>query len=398
MRLVFVGADDGGPYRQTLADTARRCNVGRTMFNTGFVDAATYRLYLQSTDIAVQLRADSRGESSRTVLDCLAYGVPTIVNAYASLADHSRRAVLALHCEPSRDELADALRQLAGHETLRHEYSVTSRDEVAIRHSPALVAAQYRDVIDKAMRDDERSVVEAIGLARRGRNGLDSATLARAIQANDQVRQFPRLLIDVTRIASSDLHSGIERVISCLVRGFAMHAATSLNLELFRLEDGLPIRAFRYAERVFSLSPGSLGTEVEITVRPGDRVLMLDSSWNDFGKFSDLFAKVRAGGGTVTGVVYDLIPIRFPRYCHEHVLSVFDDWLESMTKQSDRIICISRSVATDLEKYLDERAIPPAQRPFVTFAHLDQISVRKPTMERSIPSFQSLSTALVQFL
>lgn len=370
MRLAFVGADDAGPYRKEVLETARRCGVAKFFSITGFVQADTYRLYLRSADIGVQLRTDSRGESSRTVLDCLANGLPTIINSYASLADHDTHAVHALKPDPSSEELAEALRSVAGSTELRQRYADAAQSEIAVRHSPALVAAQYRYVIEHAVSDDERNLIQEIGLAGAEKLDLDGQALARAIHANDQVRQSPRLLIDVTRIASSDLHSGIERVISSLIREFAAHLQPSFAIELFRLQDKTRVRALRYAERVFSLSPGCLGEEIAIVTRAGDFVLLLDSTWDDFDRFKDMFAEVRAAGGRIIGVVYDLIPIRFPHFCHEYVLSAFAPWLHSIVRESDRIVCISESVARDLENYLDESKTPAALRPLITFARL----------------------------
>ena len=51
----------------------------RVLF-TDWVDSKTFEHYLLSADMAVQLRTDSRGESSGTVLDCMARGIPTICN------------------------------------------------------------------------------------------------------------------------------------------------------------------------------------------------------------------------------------------------------------------------------------------------------------------------------
>ena len=51
---------------------------------------------MQAADLAVQLRALSRGETSAAVFDCLAYGVPTIVNANGSMVELPEGSVLML--------------------------------------------------------------------------------------------------------------------------------------------------------------------------------------------------------------------------------------------------------------------------------------------------------------
>ena len=48
---------------------------------TDAVDSATYQDYLTAADCAIQLRGLSRGETSAAALDCMAHGLPLIVNA-----------------------------------------------------------------------------------------------------------------------------------------------------------------------------------------------------------------------------------------------------------------------------------------------------------------------------
>ena len=55
-----------------------------------------YKDYLSAADLAIQLRKNSRGETSRAVLDCMAAGLPVIVNAHGTAAELPDYAVYKL--------------------------------------------------------------------------------------------------------------------------------------------------------------------------------------------------------------------------------------------------------------------------------------------------------------
>ena len=83
-RLVFVGANQAGPYGDDLEAAIESARGTRTAVITGYADEDVYRDYLAAADIAVQLRTTSRGETSGTILDCLAQGVPLIINGHGT--------------------------------------------------------------------------------------------------------------------------------------------------------------------------------------------------------------------------------------------------------------------------------------------------------------------------
>ena len=80
-KLVFVGANEPGLYGGALVKKINESRAAGRIHITGFVDAQGYADYLAAADAAVQLRTSTRGETSASVLDCLLYGLPTIVNA-----------------------------------------------------------------------------------------------------------------------------------------------------------------------------------------------------------------------------------------------------------------------------------------------------------------------------
>lgn len=73
----IVGRSDES-YLQYLAKYA--ANLGVRLTSTGFLDDTAYLSEIKSLDVALQLRERSNGESSATVAECIALGVPVVTN------------------------------------------------------------------------------------------------------------------------------------------------------------------------------------------------------------------------------------------------------------------------------------------------------------------------------
>ena len=79
---------------------------------------------------------------------------------------------------------------------------------------------------------------------------------------------------------------------------------------------------------------------------------MLDANWHNYERIARNFAPIHTGEGQVATVVYDLVPLLHPEVCSADVLEHFRTWLLLAASNSDLLICISQSVAIELETYL----------------------------------------------
>jgi glycosyltransferase involved in cell wall biosynthesis len=110
--LVLVGANHDSPYGVQVEELIRAAGPLANIRIAGWTDQAVYRYYLQAADVGVQLRTNARGESSGAVLDCMNYGLATIVNANGSMAEFPPDAVWRLPDAFSIPDLSGALEVL----------------------------------------------------------------------------------------------------------------------------------------------------------------------------------------------------------------------------------------------------------------------------------------------
>lgn len=142
--LLLVGENNAEHYGRLL--DARIRNHPRIRI-TGYVDEARYRDWLAAADAAVQLRRQSRGETSAALLDALACGLPTIANRHGAAAEIPAHCCLALDDDVSDAALTDALERLWREPALRAELAAAASRHMLAQHHPAVVAQQYRRAI-----------------------------------------------------------------------------------------------------------------------------------------------------------------------------------------------------------------------------------------------------------
>jgi glycosyltransferase involved in cell wall biosynthesis len=151
--LVFVGENTAGEYGAAMLAAIAAAPAPERIRITGWVDTDLYRQYLAAADVGVQLRTNSRGETSGTALDCMNYGLATIVNAHGSLVDLPDDAVVKLADRFQDEELAGALQGLRDDPARRRRLGERSREVIRTIYAPRRCADQYAHAIEQAYHD-----------------------------------------------------------------------------------------------------------------------------------------------------------------------------------------------------------------------------------------------------
>ncbi|SNB70259.1 Glycosyltransferase involved in cell wall bisynthesis [Arboricoccus pini] len=147
-RLLFVGTADG-PYAQAVVQRIKSESGARNVTVTGYVSPEEYETYLAASDLAVQLRALSRGETSISVLDCFTYAIPTIVNAHGTMAELDPATVLRIPDTFTSGELAGALETLHRDPGERRRLGEAGRAYILAHHGAANVRHRYREALER---------------------------------------------------------------------------------------------------------------------------------------------------------------------------------------------------------------------------------------------------------
>jgi glycosyltransferase involved in cell wall biosynthesis len=372
--LVFVGHNPAGDYGVQLTQTIEDNALPGKIQITGWTDTLDYRKWLQAADVGVQLRTRSRGETSAAVLDCMNYGLATIVNANGAMAELPQYAAWILPDEFSDDELNAALTALWQDTERRATLGQEARTFVHTYHQPKACADKYKNAIEHYYKDASvglPSLFNALALIEPALADQDQCELASSLSSNFPPRAKRRqLLLDVSILAQVDAKSGIQRVVRSLLREFML--APPQGWAVQPVLATLGSRGYRYAHRFASQFlgiPTEWAEDAAIDAYPGDIFIGLDLQHTVVPAQKGYLHQLRNRGVGIHFIVYDLLPVLSSHLFPDEVQALHQLWLKTLS-EFDGVMCISRSVADEFSDWLQFFG-PERERPLlVNWFHL----------------------------
>lgn len=226
-RLVFVGKNDGGDYGLELLAKIKDAGIEGRVTITGFAEVEVFRRYLQAADIAVQLRGLSRGETSGTVLDCMAYGVPTIINKNGAMAELPSGPLVQLEENFDVPSLSRELQRLANDSRLRQEYGERARTHIREKHGPNMIGQHYHAAIEDFYRKGAactlRKTIDRIAELDYAFEAQDAIQLAGVLERNRITSLRARLLIDCSSLGKVKETDVIRSILDELVENLPQY-------------------------------------------------------------------------------------------------------------------------------------------------------------------------------
>ena len=372
--LIFVGEIGDKDYGRRLYEKIKKSGLDKRIHITGWLDEETYRAYLGSADIAVQLRSLTRGETSASALDCMNYALPTIVNANGAMAELNKNSVMLLRDKFDERELKKALEYLWRDDGMREYYSNNAREEILQNHAPDKCAKLYFKAIEECYNQAYPQIStlcqELAIINDPWAKQQEWECLASAISKN-YTPPFTQkqLLVDVSELIQQDAGSGIQRVVRNILREWLLRPPADYRIEpvYATMENG-----YRYA-RKFSLEfmecPVSDLNDDPVEYRQGDIFLGLDLQPNIVPQHREEFQKMRCHGVQVKFVVYDLLCLLQPQHFFAGADLQFSKWLE-VVAENDGAICISKAVKDELQEWLRENYSGRESHLPITWFHL----------------------------
>ena len=366
--LVFVGENESGKYGQNLLQAINQSGFAARIHITGWADASVFQQYLAAADVGVQLRTRSLGETSAAVLDCMNYGLATVVNAHASMADLPDDGVWKLPDEFTDAQLAAALSALWQDAGSRRKLGNRARQIIRGRHAPRACADQYALAIEhfhRAAATRVPALTQAMAHIEPASAAPDEwLALAEAIDRSIAPPLTQRqLFVDVSELVQRDAKSGIQRVVRSILQEWLKRSPDGYRVEPVYATADQP--GYRYA-RQFAL--GFLGCPTDaladepIACHAGDVFVGLDLQPEIAPAQNRVYQAMRRQGVRVCFVVYDLLLLQLPHCFPDVGTGFFVRWL-NVVAQADGAVCISKAVADELATWLEAHG-PKRDRPF----------------------------------
>lgn len=362
--LVFVGEKDTGPYGRAFADEVSRSPAAGRIHATGFAPPDQYRRYLAATDIAVQLRAHSRGESSGTVLDCMAHRLPTVVNAIGPATELPAHCIAGLPAEFTDAAMEQLLVVLARDRAAATALGERAAACIRATHNPREMADRYRLAIERYARSGPRS--RDARLARRiarldtiapptEREWLD---LADCIARNGCAAPAPprQWLHDIGENPPGSRRHLADR----MTLAWLEESPGTFRVEPVSRDGAIHRYARKTTAELLKIDSPSLQDE-PVETRPGDVLVTVDPSVYSAAPLRETYESMRRQGVCLYFVVPDGWTTEPDRQSKAEV-RLATAWLAVLAELADGLIC-SSSVAADRLGARMDILHPPRQRP-----------------------------------
>lgn len=355
-RLVFVGKNHDGELGQTIEQAIAKNTANDRIVITDWASTEAFRDWLSAADVAVQLRTHSRAETSAALLDCMNYGLPTIVNAHGSMAELSRDSVWMLPDNFSDSQLIDALTTLWKNEAKRINLSTHARAEIRSQHNPRICASRYSEEIEKVYSEIFLKPSKLLESAYNQDNEyhFSDAVKFSEVLANNfpQSPRLKKILLDISVLVVEDAKTGIQRVVRSLLSEIILNPPKGWIAYPIYMPQSQ--EKFHYANKFsarFLGLPDDWIKDEPIQIYQEDIYISLDLNHHILNVSKIILERYRQRGLKIYAVVYDILPVLMPTVFPKNIEKLHQQWLKVITK-FDGALCISRAVADELYDWL----------------------------------------------
>lgn len=358
--LVFVGENEGGEFGRALVSQIEGSVFGKNIKISGFVSSEIYNTYLVAADCAVQLRSSSRGETSGAVMDCLAYGLPLIINSNGSFAEVPDSCAIKLPDLFSVSDLIKEIESLYSNLSLRRKLSESAKRFSLETLSPNSCAKKYYDSIEffySNISEKKKCESEIASFVDTSTSDHDLAVVSNSFSATfPALRPKNILFVDISGTISSGLKTGIERVALSLLDSWVNRLDTDfivIPVHLKHTSDGWwYFFVHDFILNRLDLDPTLFDLNRPIEPRKGDIILGADISLDVIGAIENgLIDRLRARGVLFYQIVFDILPITIPSVFPPGADNHHKKWLTAIS-HGDGVFCISQDVALEFKKWL----------------------------------------------
>ncbi len=355
-RLVFVGQVGNSSFDNILLKKIKTINDEMRVHCTGWVSKKDYLTWLSCVDVAVQLRANTRGETSAAALDCLSYSIPTIVNAHGDLKSLPKNSVTMIADKFSDLELRQAIEELHLDHDYRKRLSTEGNLHVSNNHNIVDCGLAYYKAIESYYESETLNVERIFRFLKSKnyfpKNHIEKVSLVNSLATSlDSMPKIKKYFIDISELVNRDARTGIQRVVRNILRCMLINPPKGYLVEpVYATNESKGyLKATRFVEGFLKLP--SICKDEPIDPNCGDIFLGLDLQPKVVTSQKKYLDMMYLKGVSVHFLVYDLIPINFPKFFPDGAQEIFHSWLETVSNY-DQLLCISNSTKLDVEKWL----------------------------------------------
>lgn len=351
-KLNFVGQNEGSNYGKKINQYIVDNNLSENVLITGFVSDEDYKNWINLSDVAIQLRKFSRGETSYTVLDCMSSGLPVIVNSVGTLSELPENCKITVQDNDIETSLSKVLVKILSGEIALSDIGENAYKYIDAYHSFELTGK----IIFQAALDNHPNLIKREEIKKLYFNEIEFLNKVESkddlisysylitsdrVNLNDNRR---RILIDVSGLDFKIQKTGIERLsfhfIEQLIQSdeFIITPYTQTNTkDLFYSAYG------KFAVHINNYPD----LEHKITFNSNDIILIVHANQSIL-EANEVYRHLKSQGTKFIFFVYDILPISHPQFFPNFVKEFYKNYISVIEDLADLIVTDSLTTLNEI--------------------------------------------------
>ncbi|MDD3835252.1 MAG: glycosyltransferase family 1 protein [Sulfurimonas sp.] len=354
--------------RDDLNKLAKKVEVDDLVI-TGYVnDKELIALYSISDLFVFPSKHEGFGLPLLEAMSCNAPVIGSNTTSIPEVISHKK----ALFNPYSIDSITNKIKEVLEDETLRAElkrHSILQSQKFSWDKSAKTAIKAIENLLNsspKIKNTKENSIdlySKIATIFKTSKTQEDDSTLLRvahSLELNAPNNSNPNLFIDISILRKQDFGTGIQRVVRAVISELYKNTPKDYNLNLVYLSHEDNYWAYYRASDYEHNFTQALPQQGIYPIEPKSRDIFLGldltsdiSNAEHFG----LFTQWRNRGVKLAFVVYDILPILCPQWWPQGGSLTHTNWLNTITKVSDKLISISNAVSDEVQIWVEEANI-----------------------------------------
>ncbi|MCC4117951.1 glycosyltransferase family 4 protein [Aromatoleum toluclasticum] len=186
--------------------------------------------------------------------------------------------------------------------------------------------------------------------------------------AHSRWRETRYLFVDVSELVQRDGRSGIQRVVRAVLK--ALFRSPPAGFRVIPVYASTDCPGYRYASDLWrQYNPADWIPEGFIDFCASDVFFGLDMQHHVIPYQRDFYDILRKFGVRIHFLIHDLLPVLSPKFFPPATYDDHRRWLKVLVEVSDGLVCVSRTVAEELEQWLERNPPVRSGRPKIGWSH-----------------------------
>ncbi|MDH3618390.1 MAG: glycosyltransferase family 4 protein, partial [Nitrosopumilus sp.] len=162
-KFLLVGSYLHKQYKKEIEDIIKKLEISDKIIQIGFVE--DLEPYIQISDIVVQTRYPTAGETSIITLELMAASKPVIVSNTGWFEELPDKAVIKVNVDKDEQKtILEAFEKLTTDSEYTKNMSINAKKYVEEQHNPEIIANELFEFLNQVQNKDQIKYLEDISL------------------------------------------------------------------------------------------------------------------------------------------------------------------------------------------------------------------------------------------